>query len=245
MKYFDIWQNITIGNIWIGELRCIDKNGKYIWYKTYIFPKKDNTQKIVAYGANRIDITEKKIMEEKSITDDLTNLYNKRYFNQIFESERNRAIRDKNNLIFMMIDIDNFKKFNDRYGHYEGDKTLKEVSSVLKDKTNRANDFVFRLGGEEFAIITSNSTLKKTSKYAEKIRNSVYNKNILHEDNLEFGFVTISIGVFIFESQKEYSCDEIYKFADDALYEAKNTGRNKVAIYNKEILRINFQEGEK
>ena len=135
-----------------------------------------------------------------------------------------------------MLDIDNFKKYNDRYGHYEGDKVLKRVAITIKKNTNRANDFAFRLGGEEFAIITSNLSSKKIFEYAEKIRVSIINQKILHTDNGDVGVLSISIGIFNFQSEDNYTCEEIYKFADNALYEAKNTGRNKVVFYNENSL---------
>ena len=232
LKYVDIWQTISKGKTWIGELRCKDKFSNDIWYKSIIFPKKDINGNIIAYGAKRQDITDRKIAEMQSITDDLTNLYNKRFFKQVFTTEKNRAKREKRNLSLIMIDIDNFKNFNDIYGHFEGDNVLKKVSKVLKNNTKRANDFVFRLGGEEFGIITSNLTSDKIKKYAEKIRESVLNLKIEHKGNSNEGFVTISIGVFNLEYQNHFSCDEIYKFADIALYKAKNLGRNKVVIYN-------------
>lgn len=235
LTYVDIWQKITKGNIWVGELRCRDKYGNDIWYKSIIFPKRDINGVVVAYGAKRQDITDKKIAELQSITDDLTNLYNKRFFKQIFTSERNRAKRNKKNLVLFMLDIDNFKKYNDRYGHYEGDKALKKVASILRRNANRANDFAFRLGGEEFAIITSNLSSEKIPLYAEKIRESIFNQKILHIDNVDIGFLSISIGVFSFEVESNYTCDEIYKFADCALYEAKKLGRNKVVFYDKSV----------
>lgn len=234
LKYVEIWQNITKGKAWIGELRCKDKFNNDIWYKSIIFPKKDINGVIIGYGAKRQDITDRKIAELQSITDDLTNLYNKRFFKQIFSSERNRAKRNKKNLVLLMLDIDNFKKYNDIYGHFEGDKALKKVSYILKSNAKRANDFAFRLGGEEFAIITSNLSTDKIMKYAQKIRESVFNQKIIHKDNVNIGFLSISIGVFNLEIKDSYSCDEIYKFADIALYKAKNLGRNTVVVFKQD-----------
>lgn len=100
-KYVEIWKNITKGNNWIGELRCKDKNQNDIWYKTIIFPVRDLNGEVVAYGAKRQDITDKKAAELSSITDHLTTLYNKRFFSQIFASERNRAKRNKKTWFFL------------------------------------------------------------------------------------------------------------------------------------------------
>ncbi len=231
LKYVEIWKNITNGKTWIGELRCKDRFGNDIWFKSIIFPKKDINEIIVGYGAKRQDITDKKIAELQSITDDLTNLYNKRFFKQIFSSERNRAKRNQKNLVLLILDIDNFKKYNDTYGHLEGDRALKKVAFILKSNAKRANDFTFRLGGEEFAIITSNLSVDKIMKYTQRIREAIFNQKIIHKNNADIGFITVSIGVFNLEIKDNYSCDEIYKFADIALYRAKNLGRNKVVIF--------------
>lgn len=231
-KYIEIWRSITEGKNWIGELRCLDKLGNDIWYKTIIFPKRNENEEIIGYAAKRQDITEKKYIELLSITNDLTGLYNKRFFKQTMENEKNRIKRDKKNLVFIMIDVDNFKKYNDLYGHLKGDEVLKQIAEILKINSRRINDFAFRLGGEEFGIITSNMSLSKISRYTEKIRKDILNKKITHPNNENIGFITVSIGVFNFESKMEYNCDEIYRFADIALYKAKDSGRNKVVIYD-------------
>ena len=230
-KYVEIWRNISKGKNWIGELRCKDKLSNDIWYKTIIFPKRNQNGTIIAYGAKRQDITEKKYIELLSITNDLTGLYNKRFFKQTFENERNRAKRENKNLVFIMIDVDNFKKYNDRYGHLKGDEVLKQIAEILKINSRRTNDFAFRLGGEEFAIITSNLSLVKILEYGRKIKKSVLNAKIIHEDNENIGYVSVSIGIFNYEPQLDYSCDEIYRLADVALYKAKNSGRNKIVLY--------------
>ncbi len=147
-KYKDLWETIINGNIWIGELRCLDKNKKDVWYKTTIFPQKNIEGKIVAYVAKRQDITDQKLFEDLSITDTLTNLYNRRYFNKIVDGEINRAKRFDKNFIIMMIDVDNFKIYNDAFGHLNGDNVLIKIAEILKTFTQRANDYAFRLGGD-------------------------------------------------------------------------------------------------
>jgi len=229
-KYKDLWEHISSGNSWTGELRCKDKFGNDIWYQTTIFPKINKTGEMVGYAAKRQNITDKKEIELLSITNDLTGLYNKRFFKQTFENEKNKAIKEEKNLVFLMIDVDYFKKYNDRYGHLKGDEVLKEVAKVLKLNTRRANEFAFRLGGEEFAILTSGLLLKDISTYAENIRTSIEKLKILNEDSI-YRYLTVSVGVFILEKDADFSDDEIYNFADEALYKAKNQGRNRVVFY--------------
>lgn len=162
-----------------------------------------------------------------SITDDLTKLYNRRFFEEIAQKEINRAKRLNKNFILMMIDIDNFKNYNDTLGHFSGDYILKKVADVLKKFTKRANDFSFRLGGDEFSIISIDLNKEKILTYSNKIREEIakleFNQNIN---------ITISIGIFILEPNERISFNEIYKLSDKALYNAKNLGRNQVVIYN-------------
>lgn len=229
-KYKELWNNLTSGKSWIGELRCKDKSNNDVWYKTIIFPRKNSEGKIIGYAAKRQDITDRKYVELLSITNDLTGLYNKRFFKQTFLNEKNRVKRDNKNLVFLMIDVDYFKKYNDTYGHLKGDNVLKEVANVLKSFTKRGSDFAFRLGGEEFAIITSNLHRDQVLAYAENIRKAIENLQVANK-NSKFKYLTISIGGYILEPDKDYSYEEIYNFADESLYESKASGRNKVSIY--------------
>ncbi len=100
--------------------------------------------------ATRVDISDRKRIEQISITDDLTDLYNRRYFNQVFGRELKRSQRDAVPLSVAMLDIDFFKKINDHYGHQKGDEVLKQVADLLKKHFARETDVIFRMGGEEF-----------------------------------------------------------------------------------------------
>ncbi len=125
------------------------------------------------YLKNRDLITEIKNSNQKlkkqSITDGLTNLYNRRYFDIIFKQQFNSAKRENHSFVFILCDIDNFKKYNDTYGHVKGDKTLVSVANALRDSLKRPNDFTFRIGGEEFGIIISNLTFEKAKCFAKTI----------------------------------------------------------------------------
>lgn len=164
--------------------------------------------------------------KELSITDGLTNLYNKRYFMNIFEKEFERARRFNNNLSLILIDIDLFKSINDTYGHLQGDSVLKEMGSILKQGIRRI-DISARYGGEEFVIIIPNTDLTGAGHAAEKIRKLVESHNFKAEKKpLK---VTVSLGVASMASDISNSLDLI-KIADDALYQAKKNGRNMVWI---------------
>ena len=170
-----------------------------------------------------------KELQNLSITDELTQLCNRRFFNSKIEEEINRAKRENKYLCLMVLDIDFFKQYNDTYGHQKGDFVLQEISKVLKNRTNRASDFAFRIGGEEFAILV-NLEKNKISEFAEAIKNDIENLKIEHSGNKVSKYVTTSIGVNFKQADELKNIDELFKVADDNLYEAKRSGRNCVVI---------------
>lgn len=165
--------------------------------------------------------------KELSITDALTGLYNRRHFETSADREFLRAVRYKNNLTFAIIDIDFFKKINDTYGHLCGDKILKDVAFIINDSF-RKTDMVFRYGGEEFVVILTETDSQGAQIPLERLRERIANS--------EFTFktqklnVTISIG---YASNLDDAEDavELFSFADDALYKAKESGRNRILNY--------------
>jgi diguanylate cyclase (GGDEF)-like protein/PAS domain S-box-containing protein len=225
--YKDLWKTIKSGKVWKGELKNQKKDGSYYWVDIVIQPifKKE---KIVGYTAIRQDITNKKIVEYLSITDELTKLFNRRYFNIKIEEELNRVKRDNLLLSFIILDIDYFKNYNDTYGHLLGDKALKDVSEVLINMTNRSSDFAFRLGGEEFGLILINQDKKSVFEYAQKIRQSIEELHIEHKTSKISNNLTASIGIVTRNGNDIKDSSEIYRLADEALYISKRNGRNQV-----------------
>jgi diguanylate cyclase (GGDEF)-like protein/PAS domain S-box-containing protein len=203
---------------------------KSTWTDIIITPNiKDDEE--ITFIIKRHDISDKKHIEELCDTDVLTSLYNRRFFNSLFPKELQRIIRDKLSFAFLMVDVDNFKKYNDTYGHQKGDDALCVVSSVLKNITQRGNDFAFRVGGEEFAIITSNISKAKLELFANSINDKLYKKAIPHKTNGVSPYLSTSIGVVFYENgQILDDMDTIIKKADDLLYKAKENGRNQVVI---------------
>jgi two-component system, cell cycle response regulator len=227
--YDDLWQTISQNLIWKGELKNKKKDGTSYWVDTTIYPLFDKSSgEKIGYSSIRHDITDKKRIEEISIHDELTKLFNRRHFNIVLHDELNRAKRDKKILSFMMIDVDNFKLYNDNYGHQEGDNVLSKMGKVLSNYCKRAGDFAFRLGGEEFGILFSELTKKESKTYANVIRKAVEDLKIPHAKSQTSDVVTISVGLLSISPDEIISEDMIYKKADDLLYEAKKSGRNKV-----------------
>ena len=228
--YADLWKTIKSGQTWQGEIKNRKKNGDYYWVHAYISPIFDGNGDIAGYTAIRENITDRKRAEELSITDELTSLFNRRHFNILLPQEMARAEREKKVFGLMIIDVDNFKSYNDNYGHMQGDLVLQQVSAALKGTLRRAGDFAFRIGGEEFAVIVSTDTVEEASQLAEKLRRAVADLELEHEYNPVAGRVTISVGLKTHEYSggKLSPAELIFRHADDALYQAKATGRNLV-----------------
>lgn len=227
--YKELWDTITSGKAWKGEIKNRKKNGESYWIEVIIQPNyKDN--QISGYTAIRHNITDKKKVEYLSITDELTQLYNRRYFNTKIEEELNRAKRDDYFISFLMLDIDYFKKYNDTYGHQEGDEALKNISLVLKSLTNRASDFAFRIGGEEFAILLSYKNKEESYEFALSIKKEIKLLNIEHKASKVSPLLTISIGIISKKGSLITDSKELYKLADEELYRAKEEGRDKICI---------------
>ncbi|ABB44606.1 diguanylate cyclase [Sulfurimonas denitrificans DSM 1251] len=159
-------------------------------------------------------------------TDSMTKLYNRRYFTEISAKVLHLSKREKNNLSILMIDIDRFKVVNDTYGHQFGDEVLIALSRLLVEH-QRKSDIVCRYGGEEFVILLPNTSLKDATNIAQKIRILVESLTMEAPTNKEFKF-TISIGVAQIDVEHEDDIKFALKRADDALYRAKNSGRNRV-----------------
>ncbi|WP_024790924.1 MULTISPECIES: GGDEF domain-containing protein [unclassified Lebetimonas] len=173
------------------------------------------------------------LLHQQTIKDPLTGLFNRRYLENTLPILIASANRENKKLGFLMIDIDHFKQVNDTYGHKSGDITLEKLSEILK-KSIRKSDIAVRYGGEEFLIILQNiKSIDDAKKVAEKIKNTM-EKTEIELDNGKSIIKTVSIGISIYPDQckKGWEC---IKLADIALYEAKNTGRNKVVLFNKEI----------
>lgn len=158
--------------------------------------------------------------------DFLTGLHNRRYFFESGNSILTKAIRSNTNLALAMFDIDKFKKINDTYGHDVGDIAICEVGTVI-NKYLRESDLISRFGGEEFCILIDNITFEDAKKLFDKIR-IAFEENIIDINDTKLQF-TVSIGAFYGLNE---NLEEMIKIADDALYEAKNNGRNRLEINN-------------
>jgi diguanylate cyclase (GGDEF)-like protein len=167
-------------------------------------------------------------LNELSIRDGLTGLYNRRYFDTALETEWQRAERSGEQLSLLMIDLDRFKELNDNYGHQTGDECLREVARVLDEQPKRGYDVVARYGGEEFVVLLPGADTATAMRVAEAMRSAVLGRAFEHQGSDVCSFVSVSIGVCSCTPVPGESPDGALRDADMALYTAKQLGRNRV-----------------
>ena len=179
---------------------------------------------------NQIQIVNQfRTIQHLSMIDQLTNLPNRRSLDERLNLEWNLAIRERTSISILMADVDKFKNFNDTYGHQQGDVVLQTVAKILSNSSKRPSDFATRWGGEEFMVLLPNTPLEGATEIAEKIRSNVESEIIPCGDGSN-ARLTISIGVNTLIPTQSSSVDDFIARADKALYEAKETGRNRVCI---------------
>ncbi|MCJ8317162.1 MULTISPECIES: diguanylate cyclase [unclassified Idiomarina] len=166
-------------------------------------------------------------LEQKNMEDPLTGLYNRRYFQQHLERELRRTLRRELPLALLMIDVDRFKPINDTHGHMVGDQILKQLANLMRQHAKRAADVVCRYGGEEFAIILPETDLDDARIFAEQLLSMV--REHAFETDVGEQRISISAGVISTSNRIFDNVDELFKAADEALYTAKNQGRDQVA----------------
>jgi len=250
----DVWATIQSGKEWRGEIKNATKSNGYYWVDVTISPEFNDDGSISGYSAIRHEITDKKKLEvlsdsledqvrfrtkeleemvkkveNLSITDELTQLHNRRYYSQNINIEIKRAERNALFFNYVLIDIDYFKRYNDTYGHQLGDVALKEVAAALTSMFLRPSDFIFRMGGEEFVAVFTSENKEKAVEFSQKIIDKMSSLKIEHLENPPFNVLTVSGGLVSYEAEKR-NMDEslLYKKADELLYMAKNEGRNRI-----------------
>jgi diguanylate cyclase (GGDEF)-like protein len=168
-------------------------------------------------------------LEELARLDGLTGLTNRRAFDETLQNELRRSVRTKSPLSLFLVDVDRFKAFNDAYGHPAGDDCLKSIAGLLRKTLRRPADTAARYGGEEFVAILPDTSLEGAFELAETLRGAVAGLNLEHIGS-EKGIVTVSIGISTYDGDGGLasSAADLVKTADDALYEAKASGRDRV-----------------
>ncbi|MCK8818028.1 diguanylate cyclase [Natroniella sulfidigena] len=171
-----------------------------------------------------------KELERMVSIDGLTQIANRKFFDNTLKKEWGQARRRKSKLALLMLDIDNFKDYNDTYGHQGGDECLKELAKLFERLLFRSGDLVARYGGEEFAIILPETDLKGAKEVANRVREGVEGLQLEHKASKVSDYVTVSVGVAVAEPKSKDGEKDLIEAADRALYKAKDAGRNKVKV---------------
>lgn len=204
-----------------------------------MLPIFDHENKKLGEAIVRHDITQMKQYEKMAITDPLTQVYNRRYFNEVIAKEIEHANRDKTILSLIILDVDYFKKYNDTYGHIAGDEALIAIANTLKNSLRNDRDYPFRLGGEEFGVVFSAKDDNEAFEFAENIRRNIAELQIPHSSSEANDYVTASLGLVAIDfSVQTADKDEFYRIADSALYSAKENGRNQVFLHQNDEMEL-------
>jgi len=217
--YDNLWNTINADKVWRGEFKIVKKDGSDVWVKILIEPRYDIQGNKIGYVSTREDVSDKEHLRELSEKDQLTKAYNRRSFEARLASSIKRVQQTDKKFGTVMFDIDHFKKVNDVYGHQVGDAVLQKVSTAVK-KVTRESDFFARWGGEEFMLLVDQSSLSALQTLVQKIR-----QTISETDFSPAHSVTASFGITVYKDGD--SADSIVKRVDEALYKAKENGRNR------------------
>jgi len=164
-------------------------------------------------------------LELLSATDGLTGLANRRQFDQHLYAEWQRSMRSGQPMSLLLIDIDHFKRYNDRYGHLAGDACLRQVAGILYDCAQRSGELVARYGGEEFALLLPGADAEAAMTVAQRCMDEIVRADMPHEDSPVAEYLTVSIGVATVVAVQELVAESLVRCADEALYRVKSSGR--------------------
>ena len=217
-----------------GQINTL--SGRKVWLEWIFTPLRKQgsrhllvmTQDITETQEARAAMEEaNRVLTTMSLTDGLTEIANRRQFDATLKEEWQRAMRNRQSISLALMDVDNFKNYNDFYGHQLGDVCLKEVAKAISGQCRRAGDVVARYGGEEFAVVCSNCHADEIHRLAENMRAAVEKLNLPHEKSV-YGHVTVSIGVVTVVPHLGETVESFIQKADAALYMVKDHGRNAV-----------------
>lgn len=214
-------------------IKCIEKGADDYFDKPFN-PKLLKARMDSSLEKKRLRDIEKEYrlrLEHLSITDGLTGIANRRFFDDFLQKEWYRALRLSKAISLIMVDVDFFKIFNDTYGHPSGDRCLTKVANTLKHTLKRAGEIVARYGGEEFIIVMPNTQLKDAIKISKEISAKIRSLEIENKDSTVSAYITVSMGIANVVPRNSSSPSAFIDKADKALYKAKAEGRNRYSVF--------------
>ncbi|MBU1191765.1 MAG: diguanylate cyclase [Gammaproteobacteria bacterium] len=240
VNYADLWPSIQSGKMWIGDLVNVRKDGSRYNAHLTIAPILREDNSLDGYVGIQSDITFRKQAEQRlqnanqeldrlATEDPLTAIANRRVFDRDLEEEWARARRANTSITLIMIDIDYFKTYNDSFGHQQGDTCLQQVAQALSQVLSRPADRAARYGGEEFAVLLPDTTINGGIEVAETIRQRIKSLELPAADTEVSPYVSVSLGVASMVPQPDQTAMALLQAADQALYKAKKSGRDRVA----------------
>ncbi|EJF07747.1 PAS domain S-box/diguanylate cyclase (GGDEF) domain-containing protein [Thiovulum sp. ES] len=229
--YKDLWNTITNGDVWEGEIQNLDSFGRDYWMKVNIHPRRDAKNRIDGYVAIRQDITDKKQVEWMQKRDQLTSLGNREYFKQVFEETVKENISNDKPVSLVLIFMDNLREYNINYSLQKGDSLIRSIAVILRKHATCGKDAIFRLAGGEFTVLCGFKDEGELKEFSERIRQAVENAGYHHNANGEHNVATISVGAFFSENlNPEHDGDQIYAEVSSLIQVSRRKGGNTVEM---------------
>lgn len=224
-----------------ADYRALTTTGEYVWIRDVVHVVRDEAGQVQSLVGFMFDITERKKTEETLLTlqkeleelsfrDGLTGVANRRKFDAVYDEEWSEARRNVQPLSLIMFDVDFFKRYNDHYGHVEGDECLKRVAQALSSAANRPRDFVARYGGEEFVLLLPASDEAAAKAVADRCRQAIFKAQIRHAASPISQLLTVSMGVGTIVPSGNDDPVGFIDLVDRQLYRAKQGGRNRIVL---------------
>ncbi|MBL1320245.1 MAG: sensor domain-containing diguanylate cyclase [Methylophaga sp.] len=219
-QFKEMWQQVNSGASWHGDVQVVGGQDAK-WLGVDVLPMQSGDYRYSGFRLLAHDITSRKSLEKISITDTLTGLLNRRTLDETLTRTTRLSSRNNTPVTIGIFDVDYFKQYNDTYGHMAGDKVLTRLASLVSKMLARPDDYVFRIGGEEFCFIFNSKTLEDSKAYLEKVREAIKDMRIKHEGSAVNEYVTISIGALYLDGNNVVDSTILLSEADDNLYRAK------------------------
>jgi diguanylate cyclase (GGDEF)-like protein len=229
--------NLLVIFVYLGAGIMLQLPGRDFGYDVMVLLAANLFCASVAYmheKTSRLRFLEAGLLHEMVARDGLTGIQNRRMFDQHIQRVWQQAVRETERVAVLLIDVDCFKDYNDRYGHQAGDECLRAVAASLSQCARRPLDFVARYGGEEFAMVLFEASREYVAEVSTRIQRSIAELNIPHEASSVAGRLTVSVGAAFILPSAGRTCEGLIQLADEALYSAKEQGRNRVVVMETE-----------